>query len=203
MFEIVENLSYLNPSRNFLSSIERHPWTNLWYLNLCTNLQQGKFPIPRFSVEVLYFSKNNFIGNIRSMICNIILNRVLDVSHNSLGGTLPRCELNNFQSTIPDIFVNDNSLKTLAFNGNQLEGSLPKSLVNYTELEVLDLGNNKVKDFFPYGLEALPNLKVLVLNSNKFHGPIGNHKMIRLLGYFSLCYKFLTSLTMSLRAFYL
>lgn len=193
MFEIVENLSYLNPSRNFLSSIERHPWTNLWYLNLCTNLQQGKFPIPRFSVEVLYFSKNNFIGNIRSMICNIILNRVLDISHNSLGGTLSRClgyfsasllvmdlRMNNFQSTIPDIFVNDNSLKTLAFNGNQLEGLLPKSLVNYTELEVLDLGNNKVKDFFPYGLEALPNLKVLVLKSNKFHGPIGNHKTTRI-----------------------
>ena len=34
MFEIGENLSYLNPSRNFLSSVERHPWTNLWYLNL-------------------------------------------------------------------------------------------------------------------------------------------------------------------------
>ena len=52
--------------------------------------------------------------------------------------------MNNFQSTIPDTFVNDNSLKTLAFNGNQLEGLLPKSLANCTKLEVLDLGNNKV-----------------------------------------------------------
>ena len=145
-------------------------------------------------MEVLYFSKNNFAGNIQSKICNIILLRVLDISHNSLDGTLPQClgyfsaslfvmdlRMNNFQSTIPNIFVNDNSLKTLTFNGNQLEGLLPKSFVNCTELEVLDLGNNKVKDFFPYWLEALPNLKVLVLKSNKFHGPIGNHKMIRLL----------------------
>ena len=84
MFEIGENLSYLNPSQNFLSSIEQHPWTNLWYLNLHTNLLQGKFPIPQSSVEVLYFSKNNFTGNIGSMICKMILLRVLDISHNSL-----------------------------------------------------------------------------------------------------------------------
>ena len=44
MFEIGENLSCLNPSRNFLSSIERHPWTNLWYLNLVPIYYKESFP---------------------------------------------------------------------------------------------------------------------------------------------------------------
>jgi hypothetical protein len=123
------------------------------------------------------------------MICNASSLRVLDISRNRLGGTVPQClgnfsndlvvmdlRMNNFHGTIPDTFVKDNQLTTLVFNGNQLEGQLPKSLVNCTKLEVLDLGNNKIIDFFPSWLEALPELKVLVLKSNRFHGPIGNHK---------------------------
>jgi Leucine-rich repeat (LRR) protein len=189
MFEVGENLRYLNLSHNFLSSIDRLPWKNLQILDLRANLLQGKLPAPPYSIEIFLISNNSLIGGIPSMICNASSLRILDISRNRLGGTVPQClgnfsndlvvmdlRMNNFHGTIPDTFVKDNQLTTLVFNGNQLEGQLPKSLVNCTKLEVLDLGNNKISDFFPSWLEALPELKVLVLNSNRFHGPIGNHK---------------------------
>ena len=189
MFEVGENLVYLNLSHNFLSSIDQLPWKNLQNLDLRANLLQGKLPAPPDSIDIFLISNNSLIGGIPSMICNASSLRVLDISHNSLGGTVPQClgnfsnqlvvmdlRMNNFHGTIPDTFVKGNWLTTLVFNGNQLEGQLPKSLVNCTELEVLDLGNNKIIDFFPNWLEALPKLKVLVLKSNRFHGHIGNHE---------------------------
>ena len=189
MFEIGENLSYLNLSHNFLSSIDRIPWKNLIYLDLRDNLLQGKFPIPPFSTEILFISNNSLTGNIPSMICNISSLRLFDISHNSLSGKIPQClgnisesismmdlQMNNFHGAIPHTFAKDNQLITLVFNGNLLEGLLPKSLVNSKKMEVLDLRNNKINDRFPYWLEALPELKVLVLKSNRFYGPIGNHK---------------------------
>jgi Leucine-rich repeat (LRR) protein len=189
MFEVGENLVYLNLSHNFLSSIDQLPWKNLRNLDLRANLLQGKLPAPPYSIEIFLISNNSLIGSIPSMICNASSLRVLDISRNRLGGTVPQClgnfsndlvvmdlRMNNFHGTIPDTFVKDNQLTTLVFNGNQLEGQLPKSLVNCTKLEVLDLGNNKIIDFFPSWLEALPELKILVLKSNRFHGPIGNHK---------------------------
>ncbi|KAM3698938.1 hypothetical protein ACJW31_06G224300 [Castanea mollissima] len=149
IFEIGENLRYLNLSHNFLSR---------------------KFPIPPFSTEILFISNNSLIGNIPSMICNISSLRLFDLSHNSLSGTLPQClgnisesiqvmdlRMNNFHGAIPNTFAKDNQLITLVFN-------------------VLDLGNNKINYRFPYWLEALPELKVLVLKSNRFYGPIENHK---------------------------
>ncbi|KAM3746751.1 hypothetical protein ACB098_06G224600 [Castanea mollissima] len=157
MFEIGENLRYLNLSHNFLSR---------------------KFPIPPFSTEILFISNNSLIGNIPSMICNISSLRLFDLSHNSLSGTLPQClgnisesiqvmdlRMNNFHGAIPNKFAKDNQLITLVINGNQLEGLLPKALVNCKKMEVLDLGNNK---------QII--LKVLVLKSNRFYGPIENHK---------------------------
>ncbi|KAK4578029.1 hypothetical protein RGQ29_028241 [Quercus rubra] len=171
MFEIGENLSYLNLSHNFLSSIDRIPWKNLIYLDLRDNLLQGKFPIPPFSTEILFISNNSLTGNIPSMICNISSLRLFDISHNMMD-----LRMNNFHGAIPDTFAKDNQLITLVFNGNLLEGLLPKSLVNCKKMEVLDLGNNKINDRFPYWLEALPELKVLVLKSNRFYDPIGNHK---------------------------
>jgi len=191
LFEIGENLSYLNLSHKFLSSIDRIPRKNLIYLDLRATLLQGKFPIPPFSTEILFISNNSLIGNIPSKICNISSLR-FDIYHNSLSGTLPQClgninesiqvmdlRMNNFHDAIPDRIAKDNQLITLVFNGNQLEGLLPKSLVNCKKkkkMEVLDLGNNKINDHFPYWLEALPELKVLVLQSNRFYGPIRNHK---------------------------
>ena len=189
MFEMGENLVYLNLSYNFLSSIERHPWKNLRLLDLQANLLQGKLLVPPFSTKVFSISHNKLTKGIPSMICNVSSLAIFDISHNNLGGALPQClgnfscsllvmdlQMSNFHSIIPDTFSWVYSLTTLVLNGNQFEELLPKSLVRCTSLEVLDLGNNRINDSFSSWLEALSNLRILVLGSNRLHGPIGNHK---------------------------
>ncbi|KAJ6976467.1 hypothetical protein NC653_028563 [Populus alba x Populus x berolinensis] len=108
---------------------------------------------------------------------------VLDLSNNSLSGSMPLClgnfsrmlsvlhlGMNNLQGSIPLTFSKDNSLEYLNLNGNELEGKIPPSIINCTMLKVLDLGNNKIEDIFPYFLETLPELQILVLKSNKLQG---------------------------------
>jgi Leucine-rich repeat (LRR) protein len=183
-----ENLSYLNLSYNFLSSIEQLPWENLEYLDLRANQLQGQLPILPSSVYAFWISNNRLTGEIPSTICNVSNLQILDLSYNNLSGMIPRClgnlsyvseinmRTNNFQGTIPETLAKCTKLKGIVFNGNQLKGLLPPSLVNCTKLEVLDLGNNNINDSFPYWLEALLELHILVLRSNRFHGPIGNDK---------------------------
>ena len=162
---------------------------NLQFLDLHANLLQGNLPVPTSNMTAFFMSNNRLTGEIPSMICKASDLEILDISNNNLSGKIPQClgnfshsllvmdlRTNNFDGTIPDTFEKYNSLATIAFNGNHLEGKLPKSFVNCTNLEVLDLGNNKINDSFPYWLEALSELRLLVLSNNRFHGPIRNHK---------------------------
>ncbi|GLT92734.1 hypothetical protein SLE2022_105580 [Rubroshorea leprosula] len=112
---------------------------------------------------------------------------VLDLSHNSLSGTVPWCLINMTQNTsfsvlnlrrnsltgtIPDAFSGNCVLQTLNLNENSLQGEIPKSLANCKMLEVLDIGNNAINDSFPCWLSTISTLQVLVLRSNKFYGSI-------------------------------
>ncbi|KAL4598226.1 hypothetical protein ACB092_11G045600 [Castanea dentata] len=184
-----DSLSSLNLSYNSLTSIRHLPWRNLYILDLSYNFLQGPLPIPPWSIDFFSVSRNNFSGNIPSLICNITFPNVLDLSHNHLSNTVPSClgnfsysltvldlRSNKLNGTIPATFAKGNYLRSLNLNDNQLEGSLPRSLINCRRLEVLDLGNNKISGNFPHWLESLPELRVLVLRSNKFHGAIANPK---------------------------
>ncbi|KAF3446427.1 hypothetical protein FNV43_RR11606 [Rhamnella rubrinervis] len=95
--------------------------------------------------------------------CHVSTLEIVDLSNNSLSGSVPQCfhnfssvlsvldlRMNNLQGTIPDTFVGGNSLMNLVLNGNHLEGSLPRSLVKFESLETLDLGNNHINATFPH-----------------------------------------------------
>lgn len=86
--------------------------------------------------------------------------RILDLSHNSLSGT------------INTTFSIGNQLEVIKFDGNKLEGKVPQSLINCKYLEVFCLGNNELSDTFLEWLGALSELQILKLRSNKFYGPI-------------------------------
>ncbi|KAG4204346.1 hypothetical protein ERO13_A04G042200v2 [Gossypium hirsutum] len=163
-----EDLSTLNLSMNFLTSVEQIPGKHLYILDLRSNSLQGLLPTPPQELSYYLISNNELGGEISSRICNLSFLSVLDLSKNKLSGTIPDC-FRSFRDQ-PSVTV----LRTVNLNGNQLEGSIPQSLTNCYSLEVLDLGNNNINDTFPYWLGTLPNLKVLVLRSNRFHGDIPN-----------------------------
>ncbi|KAM4078944.1 hypothetical protein ACB094_09G078200 [Castanea mollissima] len=210
----LKSLMYLNLSHNHLVTLQG-PLLNLppelIVLDLHSNKLQGQLPHLPPNVTYLDFSKNNFssviptsigislistiflslssnkfYGDIPQSLCNGTYLRVLDLSNNSLNGTIPQCfyamnetlgvlnlRRNHLSGTISDKFPGNCGLQTLSLNGNLLDGMLPKSLANCTNLEVLDIGNNHIEDGFPCYLRKISRLRVLVLRSNNFHGPIG------------------------------
>ncbi|KAL3733183.1 hypothetical protein ACJRO7_022673 [Eucalyptus globulus] len=156
---------------------------NMWMVDLSNNRFEGPLPIPP-PAALLYFIANNKIGGkVSPLICNATGLMVLDLSNNSLMGTLPKClmsfsknllvlnlRINKIQGVIPIKFDKDSKLRTIDFSQNRFEGTLPRSLLHCENLKVLDLGNNRMKDTFPDWLGTLPKLRVLVLRSNMFHG---------------------------------
>ena len=185
-----DTLYRLNLSYNSISGFEMQPWKSMQILDLHSNLLQGPLPTPPNSTFFFSVSHNKLSGEISPLICKVSSMKILDLSHNNLGGMLPHClgnfsndlsvlnlRRNQFQGIIPQTFLKGNSFRTLDFNSNQLEGLVPQSLIICKELEVLNLGNNKINDTFPHWLGALPKLQVLVLRSNHFHGQIGLSKI--------------------------
>ncbi|KAG4150124.1 hypothetical protein ERO13_D05G375700v2 [Gossypium hirsutum] len=179
------SLTYLNVSLNSLTEVEHFPWNNIAVLDLSSNLIRGNLPIPASMINVFLISNNSFNGEVSSLICNATYLKILDLSHNNLSGTIPRCfgnlsnslqflnlKKNKFYGTIPPTFAEGCQLTNFNLNGNLLEGPLTPSILNCIGLEVLDLGNNKINDTFPHWLGSLPQLQVLVLKSNHMHGSL-------------------------------
>lgn len=123
-------------------------------------------------------------GNIPETICNVPNLKVLDLSNNSLTGTIPKCLIamngtlsildlgrNKLSGTI-DFLPGLCSLRTLHLNGNSLQGKLPKFLASCATMEILDIGHNRVHDHFPCWLKNISTLRILILQSNKLHGSL-------------------------------
>ncbi|XP_056173393.1 receptor like protein 26-like [Syzygium oleosum] len=120
-------------------------------------------------------------GKIPSLLCNATELKIINLSYNTLTGSLPQCltnfstglsvlnlRMNHLDGTIPQSFCSRNSLTTLDLRRNLFEGTLPRSLVKCKHLEVLDLNDNHIEDTFPRWLGTLWELKVLILRSNNF-----------------------------------
>ncbi|KAH7670285.1 Non-specific serine/threonine protein kinase protein [Dioscorea alata] len=214
--DISMSYCYLNLSHNFFTGIEGPPshikMSIGFILDLRSNLLEGPIPLPppnsfivdysnnRFTSSIpsnmsyyrtnsvfLSLSKNNLTGEVPLSICNATNLRVLDVSFNSLNGSLPGCLMesltellvlrargNRFEGAIPQQISSRCALQKINLHGNKLEGRVPRSLANCNKLEFLDFGSNKLVDSFPYWLGNLPALKVLVLRENGFYGPFAN-----------------------------
>ncbi|KAF3946288.1 hypothetical protein CMV_027433 [Castanea mollissima] len=86
------SLTFLDLSHNFLTSIDKIPWKNLYSVDLRNNLLQGPLPtLNALSLRYLFASNNNLSGGIPSFICNASSLEVLDLSHNNFSGTIPKC----------------------------------------------------------------------------------------------------------------
>ncbi|KAK1411085.1 hypothetical protein QVD17_37629 [Tagetes erecta] len=160
-------IKFLDLSRNFISGpVPEQFFMNclsLRSLSLSSNNLEG--PIPSSlsnctSLNHLSLSNNRFSGNpeFESGIWSLNRIRTLDLSHNSLSGSIP-----NGVMALHD-------LKELSLQGNQFSGSLPSDLGLCPHLNTLDLSNNLLTDSIPKSIRALSSLSYLNLANNMLTG---------------------------------
>ncbi|KAI3705067.1 hypothetical protein L1987_75299 [Smallanthus sonchifolius] len=191
----LSNLGHLDVSHNSLNgSIPNFiGCPSLSYLDLSSNqlsdLSNNRFKgiVPRLpTLATLNLSGNRFSGNL-SFLCEIDgALTFLDLSNNSLSGSLPGCWLNfqerlvilnlsnnNLSGNIPSSLGFLSNLEVLYLRTNAFVGELPMSLSNCTKLRFADFGENKLSGVIPEWIEEkLSDLYILVLGSNGFKGRI-------------------------------
>jgi hypothetical protein len=104
-------------------------------------------------------SNNSFEGQIPCGLVDSL--RLVDLSHNSLSGSLPSC-------------LNLQGVNHLLLHGNKLTGPIPKAIFNSSSLSTLDLRDNSFSRSIPVEISALSNLRILLLRGNNFSGIIPN-----------------------------
>ncbi|KAL3738719.1 hypothetical protein ACJRO7_020148 [Eucalyptus globulus] len=182
-----ESLLYMDLSHNFLTGFDNNqinlPLPNLTYLDISSNQLKTKLPSPPPSVYYYNISYNFLIGEIQS-ICSGRSLVILDLSNNSLNGTIHSCvgnmdylsflnlRKNKLVGMIPRAYPKCCTLEIIDLSENRLQGPIPRSLANCTKLEYLNLAHNQILDGFPFWLSKLTKLKAVILKSNKFYGPI-------------------------------
>ncbi|PHT41165.1 hypothetical protein CQW23_20019 [Capsicum baccatum] len=181
----------------FLNSLDLHanlltgevplPPPKALYVDLSRNKFHG-FISPEFSnhlsnAQFFSVAHNKVSGTIPSSICNATDLEVLDLSSNSLDGSIPECLAeqslmvlhlggNNLRGNIPGNFSEECRLESIDLSYNHLEGKIPQSLSNCSNLKLLNVERNKISDTFPCWVRKLSNLHVLELRFNNFHGSI-------------------------------
>ncbi|XP_056173604.1 receptor-like protein 6 [Syzygium oleosum] len=186
-----ETLKYIDLSHNFLTGFVNNqinlPLPKLIYFDISSNLVKTALPSPPPSVIYYNISNNFLFGEIQS-ICKARSLAVLDLSINSLNGTIPSCfgnigslsilslGKNKLEGMIPNAYPKGCVLKIIDLIENRLQGPVPISLANCTKLEYLNLGYNQILDGFPFWLSVLTELKAVILKSNMFHGPIETYQ---------------------------
>jgi hypothetical protein len=141
---------------------EEFGWSAMMFLDISNNKLSRM--IPRWignmtRLQTLIASKNPFEGQIPCGLINFLV--LVDLSHNSLSGSLPSC-------------LNLQHVEHLFLQGNKLTGPMSISVFNSSSLLTLDLRDNYFIGNIPYEIDALLNLKILLLRGNNFNGTISN-----------------------------
>ena len=113
---------------------------NLTALNAAGNFMEGEFPVSVLELEYLIS---------------------LDLSHNSLSGTIPAI-----------IGTAITSLQTLKLSNNRFSGSIPSTLGSLRDLSRLTVQSNNLRGSLPAELSKLTSLTQISFNDNSLSGPM-------------------------------
>jgi Leucine-rich repeat (LRR) protein len=133
-----------------------------WHLDISNNNMSGTIPgwmVNMRGFQTFDVSNNSFEGQIPCGLVDSL--RLVDLSHNSLSGSLPSC-------------LNLQGVNHLLLHGNKLTGPIPKAIFNSSSLSTLDLRDNSFSRSIPVEISALSNLRILLLRGNNFSGIIPN-----------------------------
>ncbi|TKY49865.1 Leucine-rich repeat receptor kinase protein THICK TASSEL DWARF1 [Spatholobus suberectus] len=164
-FAYMSSLEYLDLSDNELEGSIPNSFQNLWSLGTLPHLSSYGIsfnnlsgPLPDFSgapsLQILSLSHNKINGILPESIGNLSNLKLLDLSSNSLNGTVSEYKLSNLYN-LQTLDVSDNSLTfNLSFNW------IPPFQLQYLKMSSCKLGTN-----FPQWLETQKNLSVLDMSN--------------------------------------
>nr|GMD34046.1 receptor-like protein 12 isoform X1 [Ipomoea batatas] len=162
-------------------NITTFPLLNLWlnqsyflqYLDLSLNSLVGEEKL----IEILKLNDNKIVGSLDDTREFNSL-KFLDVSSNSLNGTISEFSFSNFSKfnffteKIPECLGKLNDLYSLNLANNNLFGEIPLSIGHLNNMVSLHLRSNRFVGEFPVYLQNCTSLKVLDLGNNHFTGGI-------------------------------
>ncbi|XP_057988595.1 probable LRR receptor-like serine/threonine-protein kinase At3g47570 isoform X5 [Hevea brasiliensis] len=128
---------------------------------------------------------NNLQGNIPSSLGNCQNLLAVDISRNSLSGTIPQeitdilslsiyldLSQNHLIGSVPINVGNLKNLGELSLYDNVLSGEIPSTLGSCIRLEILKLQGNSFQGPIPASLSSLRGLQVMDFSHNNFSGKI-------------------------------
>ncbi|XP_061341721.1 probable LRR receptor-like serine/threonine-protein kinase At3g47570 [Gastrolobium bilobum] len=160
----------------------------LFHLSLDQNLLEGNIPLSIQNCQKLQYlkiSRNNLRGTIPLEVFSLSsLTNLLDLSHNSLSGSLPDevgqlqnidildVSENQLYGNIPGTIGDCSSLEYLYLQGNSFHGIIPSSLASIKGLRHLDLSRNHLSGSIPDILQNISFLEYLNVSFNMLDGEV-------------------------------
>lgn len=157
--------------------------SNLRILGIDNNYFKGR--IESFGnlkkLENLYAEDNSLYGSItESMISGWTKMKVLDLSLNELGGSLPTnlfslsnlevldLHSNELSGPIPPITTANEQLTLVALHRNKFNSTIPSTINKLVNLAHLDVSQNNIVLPFPSTMSEMTNLRYLFVGQNSF-----------------------------------
>ncbi|XP_020417914.1 LRR receptor-like serine/threonine-protein kinase GSO2 [Prunus persica] len=187
-FEKFSKLQILNLSFNHLSLSFNHlrnntlPQLELLDLSSCNISEFPYFLRAAPKLDTLSLSHNRIQANIPKWLLDLWKDSLsyLDLSHNSLTGTVGPLRWKNLQyldlrnnSLQGELPIPSPSTYYFFISNNQFTGEIPPTICSLSSLQILDLSNNKLSGKIHQCIGNFSQrLSVLNLRNNKFYGMI-------------------------------
>lgn len=136
------------------------------------------------SIITLDLSSTGISGSIPNDLGSLPSLQILELSNNSLRGTVPTFSGDRLSSLsvgnngLTGNFANllaavpSSTMRILRAGGNSLTGVIPNQIGSYSKIFFLDLSNNRIGGSLPDGLGSLTDLQGLILESNQLQGSV-------------------------------